>query len=58
VEEIIDKYDLNTIVLSPVVTRDANLAVYFQKRYGAPETVGQAYLWRVRPGRSSPHQGT
>lgn len=49
VEEIIDKYALDTIVLTPRLSGDRNLIPYFEKHYGVGERVAEARLWRVRP---------
>ena len=48
VEQIIDKYDINTVVLSPLVPADLSLAPYFRQRYGPGTEVAGARIWRVR----------
>jgi hypothetical protein len=48
-EQIIDKYELNTIVLSPLVPPDQPLVPYFTARYGPGTPAGPALTWRVRP---------
>jgi hypothetical protein len=49
VEGIIDKYELNTVVLSPLVPPDRMLVAYFMDRYGPGTPAGPALVWRVRP---------
>lgn len=49
VEGIIDKYEINTVVLSPLVPPDRMFAEYFTDRYGAGTPAGPALVWRVRP---------
>ena len=48
-EQIIDRYGVNTVVLSPLVEPDRRLAPYFIRRYGPGEPAGEARVWRVRP---------
>jgi hypothetical protein len=48
-EQIIDRYGLNTVVLSPLIEPDRRLAPYFIRRYGLGEPAGEARVWRVRP---------
>ncbi len=48
-EEIIDKYRINTVLLSQLVPQDEALAPYFEERYGPGERAGSARVWRVRP---------
>jgi hypothetical protein len=49
VEGIIDKYEINTVVLSSLVPPDRMLVAYFTERYGAGTRAGPALVWRVRP---------
>jgi hypothetical protein len=48
-EDIIDKYDLDTVVLSPLMPQDRALIPYFAGRYGPGTPAGSAFVWRVRP---------
>jgi hypothetical protein len=48
VEEIIDKYHLNTVVLSTLVPPDVLLLPYFRERYGPGTVAGSAEVYRVR----------
>jgi len=48
-ERIIDRYELNTIVLSTLVPADRPFVPYFTRRYGPGEPAGPALVWRVRP---------
>jgi 4-amino-4-deoxy-L-arabinose transferase-like glycosyltransferase len=48
-EATIDKYGLDTIVLSPDEPAEAALIPYFRERYGEGEPAGSARLFRVRP---------
>jgi hypothetical protein len=48
-EQIIDRYGVNTVVLSPLIEPDRRLAPYFIRRYGPGEPAGEARVWRVRP---------
>lgn len=48
-EEVIDRYALNTVVLSALVPQDAQLGEYFSRRYGPGVPAGTARVWRVRP---------
>jgi hypothetical protein len=48
-EAIIDRYGLDTIVLSPDEPAEASMIPYFRERYGDPEQAGSALLFRVRP---------
>ena len=48
-EQMIDKYGLDTIVLSPLVGREPSLMPYFEGRYGEPLRMGPGLVWRVRP---------
>jgi hypothetical protein len=47
-EEMIDKYHLNTVVLSSLVPADVVLVPYFRRRYGPGTPAGAAEIWRVR----------
>ncbi len=49
VEELIDKYGINTILLSPLDPQDRTIAPYFQQRYGSGMKAASALVWRVRP---------
>jgi hypothetical protein len=49
VEGVIDKYEINTVVLSSLVPPDRRLVGYFTDRYGAGTPAGSALVWRVRP---------
>jgi hypothetical protein len=48
-ERIIDKYDLNTVVLSPLVYSDLSFADHMKKHYGPGTPADSAQVWRVRP---------
>lgn len=48
-EEMIDKYRLNTIVLSPRWVGNHRLIPYFERHYGSGIMADSAILWRVRP---------
>lgn len=45
-EEVIDRYDLNTVILSPLMAKDREILPYFFRRYG--ERRGRALVYRVR----------
>lgn len=47
-EEVVDRYDLNTLLLSPANPRDMPVLPYVRDRYGRAQKVGEAYLVRVR----------
>jgi 4-amino-4-deoxy-L-arabinose transferase-like glycosyltransferase len=49
VEAVIDRYGLDTIVLSPLVGFDMTLLPYFEERYGDAEEAWIASVIRVRP---------
>lgn len=46
-EAIIDKYELDTVVLSPLGVKDQEVLPYFEARYGPSSGVARVY--RVRP---------
>ena len=46
IEEIVDKYDVNTVVLP---SRFGPAYRYVEARYGAGQPVGGSVFWRVRP---------
>jgi hypothetical protein len=48
-EDIIDKYGLNTVILSPLFDEDRLILPYFVKQYGLSPTGQPAYVLRVRP---------
>jgi hypothetical protein len=48
-EAMIEKYRIDTVVLSPDVALEARLIPYFRQRYGEPERAGSAMIFRVRP---------
>jgi len=48
-EQVIDKYGIDTVVLSPLVPADMPLVPYFEERYGPGRPAGPALVWRVRP---------
>jgi hypothetical protein len=48
-EDIIDKYGLNTVVLSPHLAGNRQLIPYFEEHYGPGISAHSAILWRVRP---------
>ena len=43
------EYDLNTVVLSPLVPADQVFMEYLTERYGPGTLAGSALVWRVRP---------
>jgi len=47
-EAVIDRYGLDTVVLSPLVPADRPFFAYFTARYGPGTTAGSARVWRVR----------
>ena len=47
VEDIIDKYGVNTVFL-PIRTQGETISEYLVNRYGAGQSTGSATLWRVR----------
>jgi hypothetical protein len=53
-EAIIDKYDIDSVVLSPHVPQDRVLMPYFAGRYGPGTPAGAALVWRVRPRPALP----
>ena len=50
IEAVIDKYGIDTVVLSPIRRKDRELIPYFDKRYAAP-TDSIARVYRVRTAR-------
>jgi len=46
-ERVIAKHDLDAIVLSNRTVFDQAFARYFRSRYGEPEAVGPALIWRL-----------
>ena len=49
IEEIIDKYGVNTLVLYPARTVDRKILDHVRERYPNQEESGPAGLVRVRP---------
>jgi arylsulfatase len=47
-ELVIDKYGLNTVVLSPASAQDRPFVEYFERAYGPGQAAGEALVWRVR----------
>jgi hypothetical protein len=47
-EAVIDRHDIDTVMLSPAVPMDGAPIAYFRHRYGKPESVGEMLIWRVR----------
>jgi 4-amino-4-deoxy-L-arabinose transferase-like glycosyltransferase len=47
-EAVIERNRLDTIVLSRRTPLDRQFAEYFERRFGPPERVGAALLWRIR----------
>lgn len=47
-EAVIDRYDLDAIVLWPEVPRERAIIPYFRDRYGEGQRIGPATLWHVR----------
>jgi 4-amino-4-deoxy-L-arabinose transferase-like glycosyltransferase len=47
-EALIEKYRLDTVVLSPDEPLEARLIPYFRERYGEPVRAGSALIFRVR----------
>ena len=48
-EKTIDKYGVNTVILSPRASNDAPILPYFSDRYVARRPRGIAHVFRVRP---------
>jgi 4-amino-4-deoxy-L-arabinose transferase-like glycosyltransferase len=55
-EAVIDRYGVDTVVLTPIWVLDQSLFPYFAERYGKPVDLGEAVLFRVRDpaGKSAP----
>jgi hypothetical protein len=49
VEEVIDKYGINTLVLFEDKKMEREMLAYARSRYSPAESVGSGYLFRVRP---------
>jgi len=47
-EAVIDRYRIDTVMLSPAIQMDRAPIAYFRHRYGKPESVGEMLIWRVR----------
>jgi hypothetical protein len=47
-EAVIDKYGLNTLVLSPLIGVEMAMLPYFEQRYGEARGAGRAFVVRVR----------
>jgi hypothetical protein len=47
-EGILDKYGIESVVLSPLDNEYRAVAPYFEQRYGSGERVASATVWRVR----------
>ena len=56
-DRVIEKHAIDTIVLSNRTLFDQQFADYFRRRYGEPERVGPALIWRM-PGARSPARGS
>lgn len=48
VEQIIDKQNLNTIVLDPEEHLDSSYITYFTEHYGPGSSAGSVLVWRIR----------
>jgi hypothetical protein len=48
VEAVIDRYRIDTVMLSPAIPMDREPIAYFRRRYGKPESVGEMLIWRVQ----------
>jgi hypothetical protein len=48
-EQMIGKYQLDAVLVSPERLREASLPSYLESRYGPPVPVGSALLWRLTP---------
>jgi 4-amino-4-deoxy-L-arabinose transferase-like glycosyltransferase len=53
-ERVIEKHRIDTIVLSERMLIELAFAGYFERRYGPPERVGPALIWRVRDRKARP----
>jgi len=49
-EPLIDKYGIDTVMLSPLVPEDRAFVPYFEAHYGPGTPAGLATIWRVRGG--------
>ena len=47
-EDVIDKYDLNTVILGRAAS-DVALLPYFQRKYGPGIRAGEGWIFRARP---------
>jgi hypothetical protein len=47
-DRVIEKHAIDTLVLSNRTVFDQQFAGYFRQRYGEPERVGPALIWRLR----------
>jgi hypothetical protein len=47
-EAVIDRYRIDTVMLSSAIPMDEAPIAYFQRRYGKPESVGEMLIWHVR----------
>lgn len=48
VEQVIDKYGIDTVVLSPTDVNESQLVPYFRTRYGRGTRAADVIVWRVR----------
>jgi hypothetical protein len=48
VEELIERYGIDTVILTPGLRDDAPLVPYFLSRYGEPRRIGPCLLFSVR----------
>jgi len=53
-ERIIEKHQLDPIVLSNETLHQRAFASYLRGRYGAPERVGPMLIWRIPNRRGGP----
>lgn len=56
-ERIIEKHGIDTIALSDRTFFDRQFSAYFRRRYGEPQRVGPALIWRI-PSRAPPSRST
>lgn len=47
-ERVIDKYSIDTVILSPFLPADRGVLPYFQERYGPGVAAGSSLVFRVR----------
>lgn len=47
-DQVIEKHAIDTLVLSDRTVFDQQFADHFRRRYGEPERVGPAQIWRLR----------